>query len=168
MPILSSAVFDDTGKPYDVSKILTPDFLFDKEAYEKYSRVYLPITYVLAYAVQFAGLSALVTHSMLAWERYLEAVEKSLKEDRDSTKTEYTQWLLLSVPHPGGDCEEQKSRIRHDSETDIDGSMGGEDVHSRLMRKYQDVPMTWYLLTSSRCWLSESSSLNSEFFPLPR
>jgi len=25
--------------------------------------------------------------------------------------------------------------------------MGGEDVHSRLMRRYEDVPMTWYLLT---------------------
>lgn len=61
---LSSAVFDDKGKPFDVNKILTPDFLFDKEAYEMYSRVYLLITYVLAYAVQLAGLSALVTHTV--------------------------------------------------------------------------------------------------------
>ena len=44
MPILSSAVFDNTGKPYDVSKILTKDFLFDEESYKKYSRVFMPIT----------------------------------------------------------------------------------------------------------------------------
>jgi len=44
MPILSSAVFDNTGHPYDVSKILTKDFLFDEVAYKNYSRVFLPIT----------------------------------------------------------------------------------------------------------------------------
>ena len=44
MPILSSAVFDNTGKPYEVSRILTKDFLFDEEAYKAYSKVFMPIT----------------------------------------------------------------------------------------------------------------------------
>lgn len=44
MPILSSNVFDNTGKAYDVTKILTKDFLFDEEAYKKYSKVFMPIT----------------------------------------------------------------------------------------------------------------------------
>lgn len=44
----------------NVSRILTPDFLFDREAYRAYSKVYLPITF---YAVQFACLAALVTHT---------------------------------------------------------------------------------------------------------
>jgi hypothetical protein len=65
MPILSAAVFDNKGKPYDVSKILTDNFLFDQEAYEKYSRVFLPITYVLSYALQFAALTALISHTAL-------------------------------------------------------------------------------------------------------
>src|ERR1700712_1502292 len=65
MPILSSAVFDNTGKPYDVSKILTKDFLFDSDAYHNYSRVFLPITYALSYALQFAGLAALISHTAL-------------------------------------------------------------------------------------------------------
>lgn len=149
MPILSSAVFDDTGKPYDVSKILTPDFLFDKEAYEKYSRVYLPITYVLAYAVQFAGLSALVTHTA-CWhgKDIWKQSRRSLKEDRDNTKTEYAP-LTSTVGASSGmeTVSNRRSRIRHNSETGIDDSMGGEDVHSRLMKKYEDVPMIWYLLT---------------------
>ncbi|RMZ79063.1 hypothetical protein DV737_g3550, partial [Chaetothyriales sp. CBS 132003] len=98
LPILSSAVFDNTGKPYDVSKVLTPDFLFDKAAYDQYSRVYLPITYVLSYGVQFAGLAALVTHTACWYGRDI--------------------W-------------------RHN----------GLDVHNRLMARYPDAPMTWYLLT---------------------
>ncbi|KAG0136935.1 OPT oligopeptide transporter protein-domain-containing protein [Tuber indicum] len=63
MPILSSAVFDNTGSPYDVSKILTKDFLFDEMAYKNYSRVFMPITYILSYGLQFAALTALVTHT---------------------------------------------------------------------------------------------------------
>lgn len=44
MPIVSSVVFDNTGKPYDVTKILTKDFLFDEDAYKRYSKVFMPIT----------------------------------------------------------------------------------------------------------------------------
>lgn len=44
MPILSSVVFDNKGKPYDVTKILTKEFLFDEEAYKNYSKVFMPIT----------------------------------------------------------------------------------------------------------------------------
>ena len=63
MPILSVAVFDNTGGVYDVSRILTKDFVFDRDAYRSYSRVFLPITYVLSYGVQFAGLASLLTHT---------------------------------------------------------------------------------------------------------
>lgn len=149
MPILSSAVFDDTGNPYDVSKILTPDFLFDKEAYDNYSRVYLPITYVLAYAVQFAGLAALVTHTACWHGRDIwKQSKKSWKEDRDSAMTEYAPVASAVGASSSVDtARNTRSRIRHDSRTSIDDSMAGEDVHSRLMRKYEDVPMAWYLLT---------------------
>ena len=63
MPILSAAVFDNTGKPYDVQRVLNDKFVFDHDAYESYSRVFLPITYVLSYALQFAALAALLTHT---------------------------------------------------------------------------------------------------------
>lgn len=44
MPILSSDVFDNTAQTYNVSRILTPQFLFDEEAYKDYSKVFMPIT----------------------------------------------------------------------------------------------------------------------------
>ena len=34
-----------------------------------------------------------------------------------------------------------------DSQPMLDNLIGAEDVHNRLMRRYEDVPMTWYLLT---------------------
>ena len=140
-------MFDNTGKPYDVSKILTPDFLFDEKAYENYSHVYLPITYVLSYAVQFAGLSALITHTTCwhggdiwrEWKKSLaerhndqdQGVYQHVQRQSTSKTTNLEPSQSTQVPEPG-----MENMIS-----------GAEDVHSRLMKRYEDAPMSWYLIT---------------------
>ena len=148
MPIISSAVFDDTAKPYDVSRILTSDYHFDYEAFAKYSKVYLPITYVLSYGVQFASLSALVTHTVCwhgsdIWQQS----KKSLAEDRGEGKSEY-QPVDQGVKSRSSNGSQRSSRTGTSvEEPESSISMGGEDVHSRLMRNYEDAPISWYLAT---------------------
>ncbi|RDA95233.1 hypothetical protein CP533_1931 [Ophiocordyceps camponoti-saundersi (nom. inval.)] len=130
MPMLSSAVFDNTGSVYNVTKILTPDFLFDRQAYAHYSRVFLPITYVLSYGVQFAGLAALLTHT-LCWHGHdiWRTIRRSLAEARRDADPAYRP-VESSTSLPGED-----------------GLLSREDVHCRLMNRYQDAPLSWYLLT---------------------
>lgn len=148
MPIISSAVFDDTGKPYDVSRILTKDYHFDHEAYTKYSKVYLPITYVLSYGVQFASLSALVTHTACwhgsdIWQQS----RQSLAEDRDESKSEY-QPVDQGIKRSSTQMSERSTQTS--ASTAGPNSMGsttGEDIHCRLMKHYEDAPMMWYLAT---------------------
>lgn len=132
LPILSSAVFDNTAKPYDVSKILTPDFLFDKEAYLRYSKVYLPITYVLSYGVQFAALSALVTHT-ICWHG------KDIWRQSKEAYREKGEKTVGRGYEPVSQTDGSAVRQRQENT--------GEDIHCRLMRNYEDVPMWWYLLT---------------------
>ncbi|KAJ9606745.1 hypothetical protein H2200_008754 [Cladophialophora chaetospira] len=139
LPILSSAVFDNTGKPYDVSKILTPDFLFDKVAYDNYSKVYLPITYVLSYGVQFAALAALLTHTTCWHGRDIWRQSQQAFQDRQEKSDADYQAV------PSNDHHTDTHDLRRvDSQTI---KAGGEDVHNRLMRRYPDVPMKWYALT---------------------
>lgn len=144
--MISSLVFDDAGKPYDVSRILTPNYQFDHEAYNKYSKVYLPITYVLSYGVQFASLSALVTHTVCwhgrdIWQQSL----KSFASGRGMDKSEY-QPVSQEPTKDAGQISRRSSKTDSWSvEADMTASMGGEDVHNRLMRKYDDAPITWYL-----------------------
>ncbi|CZT52119.1 related to sexual differentiation process protein isp4 [Rhynchosporium secalis] len=135
MPILSSAVFDNTGKVYEVSKILTDDFLFDSEAYHKYSRVYLPITYVLSYGLQFAALASLLTHTACwhgkdIWRQW----SRSMKEVGGESKAAYQP-----LNGDGG-------RLRR-STSNMENIISQEDVHNRLMKRYKDAPMSWYLIT---------------------
>lgn len=145
MPIISSAVFDDKGKPYDVSRILTKDYHFDHEAYTKYSKVYLPITYVLSYGVQFASLSALVTHT-LCWhgQDIWQQSKKSLAESARGSENQYQ-------PVPSGVTSTKSTASIHSGrstiEPDPSASMTGEDVHCRLMHRYDDAPISWYLVT---------------------
>lgn len=136
-------MFDNTGKPYDVTKILTPDFLFDEGAYEAYSRVYLPITYVLSYAVQFASLSALVTHTACWHGRDIWRQSKKAFAERyhDEPKADYQ-----SIPSsPDNDTDHHPTSLNQASSEDL--MSGAEDVHNRLMSRYPDAPMRWYLLT---------------------
>lgn len=143
MPILSATVFDNLGKPYDVSKILTDDFLFDLEAYHKYSRVFLPITYVLSYALQFAALASLLTHTACwhgkdMWTQW----KNSLQEIGNDKKETYQP-----LPQARHERPRPRTHASTSSEPLLDDLMGAEDVHGRLMKVYEDVPIWWYLLT---------------------
>jgi OPT family small oligopeptide transporter len=148
MPILSAAVFDNKGHVYDVSKILTEDFLFDKEAYQKYSRVFLPITYVLSYGVQFAGLASLLTHTACwhgedIWRQWT----RSLKEVKGEPALQYQPVSRRNSERRRSVSASRNGRFMSQSSASMDGLMSREDVHNRLMKRYKDAPMTWYLLT---------------------
>lgn len=145
MPIISSQVFDDSGKPYDVSRILTPDYHFDREAYRNYSKVYLPITYALSYGVQFASLSALITHTVCWHARDIwQQSQASFIQGRGENRPEY-QPIKSGMKGRGV----PRSSTTEPSMTDPDMSTRttSEDVHCRLMRRYKDVPAGWYLGT---------------------
>jgi hypothetical protein len=150
MPILSSSVFDNTGHIYDVSKILTPDFLFDKTAYESYSRVFLPITYVLSYGLQFAALASLLSHTVCwhgsdIWKQW----KRSLKEVEGEAKASYVALDGTNGGVPSGTPTSMGNGGRRLDRTDsnIDNIISQEDVHNRLMKRYKDAPLSWYLLT---------------------
>ncbi|KAI1753950.1 OPT-domain-containing protein [Xylaria castorea] len=144
MPILSASVFDNRGQIYDVGRILTPDFVFDRAAYSKYSRVYLPITYVLSYGLQFAGLASLLTHTACwhgkdIWTQW----KRSLKEAEEENKPVYEPL----VNEGNGMASMRRSESTTDSSANIEDLLNREDVHNRLMRRYKDAPIYWYLLT---------------------
>lgn len=152
MPMLSAAVFDNTGKVYDVSKILTPEFLFDREAYSNYSRVFLPVTYMLSYGMQFAGLAALLTHTFCWHGRDIwRTWKKALAEARQDSKPTYERVSdspETSTPSTPDPSRSTGSLGRHStSQSNIDNLLSREDIHCRLMKRYKDAPVSWYLMT---------------------
>jgi OPT family oligopeptide transporter len=153
MPILSTAVFDNTGQVYNVSRILTEEFLFDREAYKAYSRVFLPVTYVLSYGVQFAGLASLVTHTACwhgqdIWREWRRSLQPAQAETTTAAAAAY-EAVPTSTSGSQGALPNRPGLRRESSRSSggLDNIVGHEDVHNRLMSRYPEAPMLWYLVT---------------------
>ena len=127
-----------------MSRILTSDFLFDREAYRNYSKVFLPITYVLSYGIQFAGVSALVTHTVF-WhgKEIWQATKNTIFENEKPANSGYETIRPRNRPGSNGHTSLDSSV----SEPKYTSMMTEEDVHNRLMRRYDDAPPSWYLAT---------------------
>ena len=147
MPILSANVYDNEAKSYNVTRILTPEYLLDENLYENYSRVYMPITYVLSYALQFAGICALLSHTICwhgvdiwrSWRKSLVEIEgKDI-----STYDEVPQYDSRSERAVRGRRMAQLDSVQ----LSTDDLLASEDVHARLMKRYRKVPTSWYALT---------------------
>lgn len=65
LPLEANANFDHFGQPYDVSRILTPEFTFNETAYKEYSPLLIGPAFSLSYGVGFAGLISTVVHCCL-------------------------------------------------------------------------------------------------------
>ncbi|KAG9228185.1 putative sexual differentiation process protein isp4 [Amylocarpus encephaloides] len=65
LPMSTGGSFDNTGAAYNVSKILTPEYLLDPEKYAAYSPLFLSTTFSLAYGLSFAAIISVVVHTYL-------------------------------------------------------------------------------------------------------
>lgn len=101
LPFSDSDSYDNTGSVYNVTRILTPEFTLDLEAYQSYSPLFLSTTFALAYGISFATMISLIVHTSLYNGKEI--------------------WLRFKL------AREQE-----------------DDVHMRLMKKYQDAPDWWY------------------------
>jgi len=70
-PISSRGSFTNTGKKYDVQKIINPDSTFNQEAYEAYSPLYLSTTFAISYGLSFASITATLTHAFLYFRKQI-------------------------------------------------------------------------------------------------
>jgi OPT family small oligopeptide transporter len=147
LPILSSDVFDNTAKTYNVSRILTPQFLFDEEAYKSYSKVFMPITYVLAYGLQFAALTALVTHTACWHGKDILRQWKKVLQEPSFRRAGVGEYSPIAEPTTKPRRRRRGRRLSTVSDGEWDEIVNGDDVHIRLMRKYSECPTSWYLYT---------------------
>ncbi|KAI1180102.1 OPT oligopeptide transporter protein-domain-containing protein [Nemania sp. FL0916] len=65
LPMSDASTYDNTGARYNVSRILTPEFTFDEQAYKSYSPLFISTTFALSYGLSFASITALIAHTFL-------------------------------------------------------------------------------------------------------
>ncbi|MCJ1429740.1 hypothetical protein MMC29_007655 [Sticta canariensis] len=87
LPMSDSSSYDNTGSVYNVTRILTPDHLFDEAKYKAYSPLFLSTTFALAYGLSFAGISAVIVHTALFHGQEIWDRAKASKADEEDVHT---------------------------------------------------------------------------------
>jgi hypothetical protein len=60
--ISSLSAYDNTGNPYDVQRVLTPDLAsLNVTAYNEYSPLYIPIAFAMSYGLSFLSITGKVS-----------------------------------------------------------------------------------------------------------
>ena len=80
----STHSFDNTGNPYNITRILTAQNTFDVAAYEAYSPIFLSVTFAMSYLLSFASISATITHALVYFRKQIVSQSRrSLREQPD-------------------------------------------------------------------------------------
>ncbi|RPD65159.1 small oligopeptide transporter [Lentinus tigrinus ALCF2SS1-7] len=84
MPISALGPFDNTGKPYNLTRILNPDSTFNLQAYKEYSPLFLSSTFAISYGLGFASITATIVHAILYFRKPISVhLHRSLGEQPD-------------------------------------------------------------------------------------
>ncbi|KAF8577241.1 OPT superfamily oligopeptide transporter [Ramaria rubella] len=66
LPMASNSPFDNTGHVYNITRVMATDqHTFNLTAYDAYSPLYLPATYIITYLLAFALSTCVIVHTVL-------------------------------------------------------------------------------------------------------
>jgi len=101
---VSSHSFDNTGKQYNVSRIINADSSFNLQEYKAYSPLFLSISFAMAYGLSFAAITSTLTHTFLYYRKQIwTQARRSLSEQPDvharlmSVYKEVPDWWYLTI-----------------------------------------------------------------------
>ncbi|CAH0040480.1 unnamed protein product [Clonostachys rhizophaga] len=83
LPMSTARVYDNTGAPYNVSRVLGTGFTLDAEKYKAYSPVFVSTTNAIAYGLQLGTVVAVLVHTALFNGKDLWARLRAARDQED-------------------------------------------------------------------------------------
>ncbi|KAL3299475.1 OPT family small oligopeptide transporter [Colletotrichum asianum] len=82
LPFSGADTYDNTGKIYNATRVVGKDGNFIVEEYEKYSPLFMPVTFALSYGISFAVMSCVPTYIFINhYKEIIGAFNPSRKKD---------------------------------------------------------------------------------------
>ncbi|KAF8264413.1 small oligopeptide transporter [Lactarius quietus] len=100
LPMVSSQSFDNTGSPYNVSRIINDDATFNIDAYKAYSPVFVSVTFAISYGLSFASVTSTITHTSIFHRKQIWNRAHELPDIHARLMSVYKQvpdWWYLAV-----------------------------------------------------------------------
>ncbi|KAF8257803.1 OPT oligopeptide transporter protein-domain-containing protein [Lactarius quietus] len=99
LPVISSQSFDNTGSPYNVSRVINDDATFNAEAYKAYSPVFISAAFAVSYGLSFASITSTLTHTLIyyrmTWNRARQ--QPDIHARLMSVYVEVPDWWYLAI-----------------------------------------------------------------------
>ncbi|KAG9008887.1 hypothetical protein FRB90_008680, partial [Tulasnella sp. 427] len=84
LPIMGWAAYDRFAQAYDLDRVLNPDRTLNLTAYEEYSPVYIPISFIMTYFIAFIFTTTVIVATILDYGKEILNVARSkIVEDED-------------------------------------------------------------------------------------
>ncbi|KAK5990036.1 Sexual differentiation process protein isp4 [Cladobotryum mycophilum] len=94
LPMSDANVYDNTGKTYNISRVVNPDFTLNETAYKEYSPIFMSTTFAISHGLQFATMAALLVYIYL---EYGDSIWKQFK-NMQTEKPDIHMKLMRKYP----------------------------------------------------------------------
>ncbi|KAL1897982.1 hypothetical protein Sste5346_003837 [Sporothrix stenoceras] len=138
LPINSNRVFDNQGKPYNISRIVDERKIFSQEMYEAYSPAYMAAGNITIYIFFFAIYPATLVYIGLNHRyEFIMGMKNVYAHAKSIVRRIYSK--------------EARAEYKAQREAQGGGKNSGnasstyQDVHNRLMAAYPEVSEFWYM-----------------------
>ncbi|KAI3399059.1 hypothetical protein diail_7859 [Diaporthe ilicicola] len=95
LPMSDSSTYDNTGSSYNVTRILTPEFTLNQEAYKAYSPLFISTTFAMSYGLSFAAIASLIVYTYL---HYGDMIWSQWKESKKTKNDDIHMKLMRKYP----------------------------------------------------------------------
>jgi OPT family small oligopeptide transporter len=94
LPISDSGIYDNTGGPYNVSRVVNSQFTLNQSAYKDYSPLFISTTFAISYGLSFATIASLVTYTLIHHRKQIVGQFKSSRNEQPDIHMK----LMLKYP----------------------------------------------------------------------
>ncbi|KAG5927758.1 hypothetical protein E4U42_001805 [Claviceps africana] len=147
LPINSSGIFDNTGNPYNISKVINPGSgIMNEDAYKAYSPAFYSAANLLAYGCFFAFYPLTMVFIIFDMWRPIAKAFRSIGSDAIAKVKSIVHGVKRAVfSLRRGNVREawQHLRMIEEGSSIYDGF---DDPLTNLMRQYPEVPDWWFFI----------------------
>lgn len=133
LPINSNSLFDNTGQPYNLSRVVNANGTFVPELYQQYSAPYYTAGYLVAVGIELAMLPGMFVYSILAYGKMIRTSFNNIAKGSWTGQGEMNwkdsvKMVIKGMLVPGDVLQQFDTRF------------------TRAMAKYPETPESWYLV----------------------
>ncbi|KND86496.1 Oligopeptide transporter 2 [Tolypocladium ophioglossoides CBS 100239] len=148
LPPNSSNIFDKTGNPYNITKVVNPDNgILNEDAYQSYSPAFYSAGNLVLYGAFFAFYPLTMVFIILdAWRPLLKAYRSMMTAALSSIKGLFLGLKNATSSLARGNVREAGRHLYNILNDETSIYDGFDDPFTKLMRNYPEVPDWWFLM----------------------